>query len=129
MLAGIQKPAFNVVPAEQSSKLACVCGTCDPDAGFPPVCNNCNCEEFEDKPDLFMAGHVVACREGKCDDLLEEALADAGVEATEDGDDDDDKGPKNPMNKYQCTTWACYNQDGWFCSCTCPGKECEGGWF
>ncbi|KAJ1491276.1 hypothetical protein T484DRAFT_1774901 [Baffinella frigidus] len=59
MLRAIQKPAFNVVPSSASSKLACVCGTCDPKAGFPPVCNACQCEELQDAAeDVFMAGHV-----------------------------------------------------------------------
>ncbi len=35
-LREMQKPLFNVVPNSQSSMLACVCATCDPQAGFPP---------------------------------------------------------------------------------------------
>ena len=66
----MQKPAFQVVPASQSSKLACKCGTCKPLAGFPPVCTGCKCEEAVDdagepKEDVFMIGHTKACAEDK----------------------------------------------------------------
>jgi hypothetical protein len=40
-LREMQKPLFNVVPQSQSSMLACVCATCDPQAGFPPGKDGC----------------------------------------------------------------------------------------
>ena len=69
-LAAMQKPAFKVVPASKSSKLACKCATCKPLAGFPPVCTGCKCEEAMDdegepKEDVFMIGHTKACAEDK----------------------------------------------------------------
>ena len=36
MLREMQRPLMNVVPSDRSSMLACMCETCDPQAGFPP---------------------------------------------------------------------------------------------
>lgn len=125
-LAAMQKPAFNMVPAGQSSKLACKCGTCTPLAGFPPVCTGCACEEAMDdegapKEDVFMIGHTKACAEDKCEELETE-----GAEEEEEAEEGAPK--ENPVNSLldfpECEWWSCYDKEGWFCACTCPGQGC-----
>lgn len=113
-LREMQRPIFNVVPVSASSKLACVCDTCDPQAGFPPVCLGCKCQELENHPEVFIMGHARSCGGGddvktNCEDLMGDS-ANATVNAMADWP--------------ECRNWACYNKDGWFCSCTCPGDGC-----
>jgi hypothetical protein len=114
----MQKPAFNVVPASQSSKLACKCATCKPLAGFPPVCTECKCQEAlddagEPKPDVFILGHTKACGEDKCKELGEEEGAEP------------DENKFNALLDFpECEWWSCYDKEGWFCACSCPGQGC-----
>ena len=130
-LAAMQKPSFAVVPESQSSKLACKCATCKPLAGFPPVCQDCKCQEAAN-PDAFTIGHTRACAEGKCADLgEEEGGEDAGSEAEEDEEGAEAPAPGPAENKFnalldfpECEWWSCYDKDGWFCACTCPGQGC-----
>ena len=130
-LAAMQKPSFAVVPESQSSKLACKCATCQPLAGFPPVCQDCKCQEAAN-PDAFTIGHTRACAEGKCADLgEEEGGEDAGSEAEEDEEGAEAPAPGPAENKFnalldfpECEWWSCYDKDGWFCACTCPGQGC-----
>mmetsp|Transcript_35738 Transcript_35738/g.87913 ORF Transcript_35738/g.87913 Transcript_35738/m.87913 type:complete len:294 (-) Transcript_35738:325-1206(-) len=68
-LRAIQHPLFNVVPVSHSQKLACRCESCEPQAGFPPVCTGCNCEEIVMHPDVWFLGHTTACVEGGCEDV------------------------------------------------------------
>jgi uncharacterized membrane protein YgcG len=155
----MKKDSFNVVPASQSSKLACKCESCDPLAGFPPVCTGCACEEaMKDgapNPDVFMIGHTRACAEDKCEDLDEEGGDDeasgsggsddasGGSEEGSGGSDDASGGSEegsggsddasggsasaavNALLDFpECEWWACYDKEGWFCACTCPGQGC-----
>lgn len=129
-LAAMQKPAFDVVPASQSSKLACKCATCKPLAGFPPVCTDCKCEEAlddegEPKEDVFMIGHTKACAEDKCEELEDEEAED---EEEDEAAADEGTPGENPMNALldfpECEWWSCYDKEGWFCACTCPGQGC-----
>jgi len=158
ILRQMQKPMdFNVVPTSMSSKLACICESCKPYAGFPPVCTGCKCEEALAHEDRFIIGKTKACKEGECEDLegdeggddkeeggddkeegaddKEEAGDDkeeAGDEEKEEGGDeekkeegDEEEGSKNALLDFpECDNWSCYNKDGWFCACTCPGHGC-----
>jgi hypothetical protein len=116
-LREMQRPIMNVVPSSTSSKLACACATCDPQAGFPPVCLGCTCQETVDKPDVYILGRAKSCGGGddlktNCEDILG---GGNGTNAT----------AVNAMADWpECTNWGCYNKDGWFCACTCPGDGC-----
>ena len=104
-LRQIQKPGMHV-SGSRTQQLACTCQTCEPAAppGFPPVCSDCTCQEALEHPEVYILGHEQACGEAGCNSS--------------------DKA-KNAMHKWpQCARWACYNKDGWFCACTCPGAAC-----
>jgi hypothetical protein len=111
-LAQMQKPRMKI--AQGTQKLACTCATCEPKAppGFPPICSDCTCQEAIEHPDVYILGYEQPCGAAGCDKS--------------------DK-KKNAMHDWpQCARWACYNKDGWFCACTCPGPSCpqpSGGWF
>lgn len=111
-LKQIQKPGMNI--AQGTQKLACTCAKCEPSAppGFPPVCSDCTCQEAIEHPDVYILGYEQPCGASGCSKS--------------------DKA-KNAMHNWpQCARWACYNKDGWFCACTCPGPSCpqpSGGWF
>eukprot|EP00286_Rhodomonas_abbreviata_P003607 CAMPEP_0181347738 /NCGR_PEP_ID=MMETSP1101-20121128/34037_1 /TAXON_ID=46948 /ORGANISM="Rhodomonas abbreviata, Strain Caron Lab Isolate" /LENGTH=267 /DNA_ID=CAMNT_0023459969 /DNA_START=78 /DNA_END=881 /DNA_ORIENTATION=+ len=147
MLRAIQKPLFNMVPQSQSSMLACICETCDPFAGFPPVCTGCTCEEAEMNDKVWFLGHTRACGDDECDDIREggddaaeegeEGDADADADAAEaeegaeEGAEEEEGGEKEApeaknalLDFPECDTWSCYNKDGWFCACVCPGSGC-----
>ena len=88
--------------AQGTQQLACTCKSCS-QPSFPPVCTNCTCQEAEGHPEVYSFG--------KQQPILS---------------------PTNAMKDWpSCKQWACFNKEGWFCSCTCPGEACPEprGWF
>jgi hypothetical protein len=82
-------------------------------AGFPPVCTGCKCEEAlddkgEPKEDVFIIGHTRACAEDKC----EEIKLDPPAEEEEPADPDakQENAANSLLDFPECEWWSCYDK-------------------